>query len=49
MHDFSLFFLKHMLPVGIAANLFLLIGVLIAKVPLGEVSPSASAMRSRKI
>lgn len=42
MHDFSLFFLKHMLPVGIAANLFLLIGVLIAKFLWGRYSKRLS-------
>lgn len=42
MHDFSLFFLKHMLPVGIAANLFLLIGVLIAKILWGRCSKRLS-------
>ncbi|MEN8714616.1 MAG: OmpA family protein [Verrucomicrobiales bacterium] len=42
MHDFSLFFLKHILPVGIAANLFLLIGVLIAKFLWGRYSKRLS-------
>jgi chromosome segregation ATPase len=42
MHDFSLFFLKNMLPVGIAANLFLLIGVLMAKFLWGRCSKRLS-------
>jgi chromosome segregation ATPase len=42
MHDFSLFFLKNMLSVGIAANLLLLIGVLIAKFLWGSFSKRLS-------